>query len=160
MIDATDANSEIKETDIIFDCPECGKSLAIDYRGAGLTIKCSDCGSDVQVPIPEGMEIEDLDSTIEDQEIRIIQLRRSLVLAQDRISALEEEVEDLSRRRDRLERDRSGMTLRYGEILEKTKVLEVSLKEAVAALNSIVTICAQENENRQEASDVEDDDAS
>ena len=53
--------SEIRDTDIVFDCPHCGKSLVIDYRGAGLQIECSGCGESVLVPIPEGMELHDLD---------------------------------------------------------------------------------------------------
>lgn len=52
---------EIRDTDIVFDCPHCGKSLVIDYRGAGLQINCSECGEAVLVPIPDGMHIADLD---------------------------------------------------------------------------------------------------
>ena len=52
---------EIRDTDIVFDCPHCGKTLVIDYRGAGLQISCSECGRDVLVPIPDGMELTDLD---------------------------------------------------------------------------------------------------
>ena len=53
--------AEIRDTDIVFDCPKCGKSLVIDYRGAGLQISCSSCGASVLVPIPDGMELHDLD---------------------------------------------------------------------------------------------------
>ena len=53
--------AEIRETDIVFDCPHCGKNLVIDYRGAGLQINCSECGETVLVPIPDGMELHDLD---------------------------------------------------------------------------------------------------
>ena len=52
---------EIRDTDIVFDCPHCGHNLAIDYRGAGLQINCSSCGESVLVPIPDGMELHDLD---------------------------------------------------------------------------------------------------
>ena len=54
-------DAEIRDTDIVFDCPHCGKSLVIDYRGAGLQINCSECGESVLVPIPDGMELTDLD---------------------------------------------------------------------------------------------------
>ena len=54
-------DAEIRDTDIVFDCPHCGKNLVIDYRGAGLQISCTDCGKDVLVPIPDGMELGDLD---------------------------------------------------------------------------------------------------
>ncbi len=53
--------AEIRDTDIVFDCPHCGKNLVIDYRGAGLQISCSECGEPVLVPIPDGMELGDLD---------------------------------------------------------------------------------------------------
>ena len=46
--------AEIRDTDIVFDCPHCSKTLVIDYRGAGLQINCSECGKDVLVPIPDG----------------------------------------------------------------------------------------------------------
>ena len=54
-------DAEIRDTDIVFDCPHCGKNLVIDYRGAGLQINCSECGESVLVPIPDGMELADLD---------------------------------------------------------------------------------------------------
>ena len=53
--------TEIRDTDIAFDCPQCGKNLVIDYRGAGLEIKCSACEKPVLVPIPDGMQLGDLD---------------------------------------------------------------------------------------------------
>jgi ribosomal protein S27E len=54
-------DAEINETDIVFDCPHCSHSLCIDYRGAGLQINCAECGKPVLVPIPDGMNISDLD---------------------------------------------------------------------------------------------------
>ncbi len=57
----TNESTEIRDNDIVFDCPRCGKSLVIDYRGAGLEISCSQCGEPVLVPIPDGMELSDLD---------------------------------------------------------------------------------------------------
>ena len=36
--------------DIIFNCPHCTKSLAIDERGAGRKVKCVDCGNELTVP--------------------------------------------------------------------------------------------------------------
>ena len=62
VLETQDAEgAEIRDTDIVFDCPHCGKSLVIDYRGAGLQIKCCQCGETVLVPIPSGMELTDLD---------------------------------------------------------------------------------------------------
>ncbi len=61
-LEAQDAEgAEIRDIDIVFDCPQCGKNLVIDYRGAGLEINCSQCGASVLVPIPDGMQLTDLD---------------------------------------------------------------------------------------------------
>ena len=54
-------STEIRDTDIVFDCPHCGKSLVMDYRGVGLQVDCPACGTPVLVPIPDGMELRDLD---------------------------------------------------------------------------------------------------
>lgn len=40
----------VTESDIVFDCPHCGKSLTIDQRGAGMMVRCPDCQASVQVP--------------------------------------------------------------------------------------------------------------
>ncbi len=144
MATQPDATTDIKDTDIVFDCPHCSKSLAIDYRGAGLTIKCSDCGNDVQVPIPEGLEIEDIDSSSEEQEIRIMHLRKSLAGAQERILALETAVEELTTRRESLEKGRSEHMYRMGEIVEKIDAIESSLKTASHAVYEVMALCKPE----------------
>ena len=84
-----EAGTEIRDTDIVFDCPHCGHNLAIDYRGAGLQIACVNCGESVLVPIPDGMKIDDLD--IEPGEIlkQLFATRRNLQKAELRADALE-----------------------------------------------------------------------
>lgn len=45
------ANSaELQPGDIVFECPQCGKSLAIDPRAAGFVVRCPDCQTEIQVP--------------------------------------------------------------------------------------------------------------
>jgi hypothetical protein len=146
MIKDPEASADIKETDIVFDCPHCGKSLAIDYRGAGLTINCSDCAKDVQVPIPDGMEIEDIDSTSEEQEVRIMHLRKLLAASHGRVQALEGAVEELTARRESLEKGRAENMYRLGEILEKMGVLEAALKTAAHAVEDVSAICKPEDD--------------
>ena len=147
MVTDPKSAADIKETDIVFDCPHCGKSLAIDYRGAGLTIKCSDCGRDVQVPIPEGMELEDIDSSNEDQEIRIIHLRKSLATAQDRIKDLESDIEQLISRRENLEKNRTDGMYRMGQVLEKMGVINDALKLADQAVKDVTKNCRSEEDS-------------
>ena len=128
--EAAGNGAEIKDTDIVFDCPYCGKSLAIDYRGCGLTIQCADCGRDVVVPIPEGMELSDIDSTPEDQELRILNLRRTLAAAEEKITEQEAAIEELGERRRELENARL-------EYQENAKILEeevTAVRKALAVI--------------------------
>lgn len=141
MANDTVATADIKETDIVFDCPHCSKSLAIDYRGAGLTIQCSDCGNDVQVPIPDGMELDDIDSSDEEQEVRIIHMRKELSESHQRIKALETVCEELNTRRETLEKDRSNTMYRMGQIVENIEIIENSFKTALHAIKDIKSIC-------------------
>lgn len=97
-VDAAEGDSEptteIRDTDIVFDCPHCGHNLAIDYRGAGLMIDCVNCGQSVLVPIPSGMQIDDLD--LEPGEIlkQLFATRRNLQKAEARAAELEGALED------------------------------------------------------------------
>ncbi|MBW7908199.1 MAG: hypothetical protein H3C50_04665 [Kiritimatiellae bacterium] len=49
----TPSPSPLQPGDIIFECPQCGKSLAIDVRGAGFIVRCPDCRTEIQVPTSE-----------------------------------------------------------------------------------------------------------
>ncbi len=134
MADKTEEQGDIKETDIVFDCPFCSKSLAIDYRGAGLSIPCSDCGQLVPVPIPVGMELNDLDSSEEEQEIRIINLRKSISIAENRIASLQAEINEMETRRVTLEQIRTTDLFNFGAIAETVGVIRKSLKDIEIAL--------------------------
>lgn len=79
---------DIRDTDIVFDCPHCGKNLVIDYRGAGLQINCSECGEPVLVPIPDGMELNDLDLDSGEILKQLFATRRNYQKAELRIQAL------------------------------------------------------------------------
>ena len=97
-------DAEIRDTDIVFDCPHCGKNLVIDYRGAGLQINCSECGEPVLVPIPDGMELHDLDldpgeilkqlfatrRNYQKAELKIQGLRARLVQLQETLGVMQE----------------------------------------------------------------------
>ncbi len=79
---------DIRDTDIVFDCPRCGKSLVIDYRGAGLEINCSQCGASVLVPIPDGMQLSDLDLDPGEILKQLFATRRNYQKAELRVQAL------------------------------------------------------------------------
>jgi len=80
--------AEIRDTDIVFDCPHCSKTLVIDYRGAGLQISCSECGEDVLVPIPDGMELTDLDMDPGEILKQLFATRRNYQKAEAQVQAL------------------------------------------------------------------------
>jgi len=134
---AADEAADIKVTDIVFDCPHCGKSLAIDYHGAGLAIQCTDCGNDVEVPIPEGMEVEDIDSNEEDQEIRILKLRHALSAAESKIAELEGHVADLTAGQAVAQKARLREEERLRVIQEKVQSLQVALDQIARSTRSI-----------------------
>ena len=95
--------ADIRDTDIVFDCPHCGSNLAIDYRGAGLHINCSQCGKSVLVPIPDGMQLTDLDlnpgdilkqlfatrRNFQKAELQIQNLKAKLVTMQEALGAMQ-----------------------------------------------------------------------
>ena len=137
MAEKNDEATDIKETDIVFDCPHCGKSLAIDYRGAGLTIPCTDCGNHVEVPIPEGMDIADIDSSDEEKEIRILNLRRSLAATESHLSDLKEELESTNHRREALERIRKEKLERERLVKENLATVQRSLESLSSAVQAI-----------------------
>ena len=80
--------TDIRDTDIVFDCPHCGKTLVIDYRGAGLQVTCSECGEPALVPIPEGMELNDLDLDAGEILKQLFATRRNYQKAELTIQAL------------------------------------------------------------------------
>ncbi len=92
------ADTTVSETDIVFDCPYCGKNLCIDYHGAGLMVACPDCEKRIQVPIPEGMDITDFDSSTEEVRVRLIHMREALIEAQSRLTEQQQELASLRER--------------------------------------------------------------
>ncbi len=151
MGEIPELEDEIKDTDIVFDCPHCSKSLAIDYRGAGLTITCSDCGNDIEVPIPEGMELADVDSSSEDQELRVIHLRRSLHHAQERILGLENAVEDLLQRRDELEREQTQQRWQRAAVDERLGLMESALQALTDSFRQLTEAVQGEDVGKQKS---------
>jgi len=139
----TVGGDEIKATDIVFDCPFCGKSLAIDYRGAGLSIDCTDCGKRVEVPIPEGMELGDFDRTAEEQEINIIHLRKALTTAEGRIDSLQKEIDELQDQRRTLDEYRTSSTYRFNGIMEKIAVVEQATRMLNETVGDVVLLARE-----------------
>ena len=128
--------NEIRDSDIVFNCPFCEKSLAIDCRGAGLTIACPDCGNKIEVPIPDNMEVSDIDSSDEDKAVRIIHMREVIAESQTRIMDLEAEVKDITSRRDALEAVRTENAIRFEVVQNEVEIIQRALLRISEVLTS------------------------
>ncbi len=130
-----DIAAEIQDTDIVFDCPHCGHNLAIDYRGAGLQINCVNCGEAVLVPIPDGMNIDDLD--IEPGEIlkQLFATRRNLHKAELRAEALKVQLAEQTERCGMMEAGLNAFKTQFEEL----KTLCTQQKTVQSRISAIVT---------------------
>ena len=149
--DVIKESEEIQETDIVFDCPHCGKSLCIDYRGAGLNITCTDCGNETAVPIPDGMELDDLDSTPQDQEVRINKLRNSLAQTEARARSLAEEVADLKERCTELKAARDAVMQNAAEVRERIAQIEQAQSDIYRAVDGLAVLAGLDPESAESA---------
>ena len=125
---------QIPATDIVFECPYCGKSLSIDQRGAGLVIACTACQQMVTVPIPEGMELSDIDLPPEEQETQLSNMRVMLGQAQKKIAELTEENMRLRSRNETLEREGELRERRLSELRSLGGSLSKGLGEATESI--------------------------
>lgn len=129
---------EIPESDIQFDCPHCGKHLSIDPRGAGLVIVCPDCEKHVSVPIPKGLEIEDIDATPEELSFRLMTSKTTILKLQQQISNLQQQVEELQKFKERAIAEADEAAARRRMI--KTNLvyiakLEKQIQDSISELN-------------------------
>ena len=141
MIDTT----EIREGDILFDCPYCGKNLAIEAAGAGLMVPCVGCGKPVQVPIPDAATPEAPVAAVprpvvlagEDPRDTIRQLDEALAIANQQIDRLTAEKESLQERRAFLEQIRVTGSARLERIAAELATLQDALDRALVLLAEI-----------------------
>lgn len=139
-----DRDGDIRDTDIVFDCPHCGHGLVIDYRGAGLITNCTECGKPVQVPIPDGMEIGDLDQEPHELQAQIVNLRRALFKAEQHVAELEEVVNSLKDRRTALERARTSHLHRLAEIRATCEHIQRLQSDSANALAKVFDLVQDE----------------
>lgn len=134
--------TQIREGDILFDCPHCGKNMAIEAAGAGLMVPCAVCGKDVQVPIPDGSTPEEPLTAVprppfsngESSEEVIRQLDAALAMANEQIDQLIAEKEALQERRAYLEQIRMATTSRFENIAMELATVQDALDRALVLL--------------------------
>lgn len=134
--------TEIREGDILFDCPFCGKNMAIEAAGAGLMVPCASCGKSVQVPIPdaatpEAPVAENLRakrSGDEDPQATLRQLDAALAMANQQVDKLLAEKEALQERRAFLEQLRVANATRFEQIAHELATVQDALDRALALM--------------------------
>ena len=143
---STEGSDEIRATDIVFDCPHCNHNLAIDFRGAGLQITCVECGNPVLVPIPDGMKIDDLDSTAGELLTQLFQTRRMLVKSEQRAAELDETLASIKTRRTELEKSRITTLHRCAEMVNMCQSIVKYQNETTTVLNRMLAMIAEEQQ--------------
>jgi len=137
--------AEIREGDILFDCPFCGKNMAIEAAGSGLMVPCATCGRKVQVPIPDQEtpdapvvssvpDVSDEDANPGDL---IQQLDSALGMSNKQIDQLVEEKEALQERRAYLEQMRTANTARLTDLTTELQTMQNAMDRALVLLAEI-----------------------
>lgn len=99
MTEPTNDKIEFTDDDIIFECPFCSKSMAIDKRGMGLTINCPQCNGMVRVP----MVSESTDTPPHSMNMPLDGLADALDESRDEIDDLKQKITTLESLREQLE---------------------------------------------------------
>ncbi len=144
--DQFEVDNDIRPTDIVFDCIHCGHNLAIDYRGAGLEISCTECGEPMQVPIPDGMQIDDLDLSAGEVLTQLFQTRKMLQRSEQRAAELNETLTSVKNRRTELEKSRITTLHRCAEIVNLCQTIIKAQSDVAAAVVKIQTLAAEEQQ--------------
>lgn len=101
MTDQISVSANVQAGDIVFNCPRCTKSLAIDPRAAGFTITCPDCGTEVDVPASTENLAENLEETVHALRSRLQSLEHRYALDRERLGKLSQEVQLIQAALDR-----------------------------------------------------------
>jgi len=136
-------NAEILDTDIVFNCPHCTKSLVIDQSAAGMLVKCTDCGEEIEVPggaveeeayhepaeAPEAIPTV-LNSAAED-------LAAALAASQQKVQELVAEKQEINKRRMHLEDERMANLNRFKLISREMNTITAAVGRIMNALRNV-----------------------
>jgi len=111
------------ENDIIFECPFCSKSMAIDKRGMGLTINCPDCNGLVRVP----MVSEEISSSPDSVNMPVEGLADALNESRDEVRDLRDRIEELNGLREKLEKQTAVQEEKLGELRREFSNIQSAL---------------------------------
>jgi predicted nucleic acid-binding Zn-ribbon protein len=111
------------ENDIIFECPYCSKSMAIDKRGMGLTVNCPDCEGLVRVPTVS----EDTSSSPDSVNMPVEGLADALDESREEINELRAKIESLNELREKLETQTTIHEQKLGELRREFGTIQAAL---------------------------------
>jgi len=126
----TGPHNEIAETDIIFECPHCAKSMAIDRRGAGLMISCPDCGTRIRVPESDGLDVAPeplVDDHLSSNNPKMRDLAQALNQSREKVQQLMRLLDEARQRRGMLEKRRIAEAGRLGKIGDELAVIQSAI---------------------------------
>jgi transcription elongation factor Elf1 len=130
--------AEIMPSDIVFDCPQCGHNLVVDYRAAGLQVPCPDCGAIIQAPIPDGMQIEDLDSDPGELLQQLLQSRRMLVKTEAAAQQMGDKVVELTEELARCRSTIQTIRARLAALEEANAMITQTHQDVLRSLSDIL----------------------
>ena len=132
--EAQKSKDRVAPNDIVFDCPHCGKSLAIDRRGAGLRINCPECQQDVQVPGIPLSERQANEEAAAEPAADAADLSEALEASRAKVERLVASLEEVRERRRYLEKVRSDNMARFELISKDLVTIQNSVDRIVALL--------------------------
>ena len=127
---------EIMPTDIVFDCPNCNHNLVVDYRAAGLQVPCSQCGTIIQVPIPDGMHLEDLDCDPGELLQQLLQTRRMLVKAELAAQQLGEKIVEMTQQVAEYRKTLHSVKARMETMQEAADLADTARKDILTLIDA------------------------
>ena len=116
-------DSTFTENDIIFECPFCSKSMAIDKRGMGLTINCPDCNGLVRVPTISEETSEAPDSV----NMPVEGLADALDESRSEIDDLRDKIDSLNELREKLQKQTALHEEKLGELRREFGTIQSAL---------------------------------
>ena len=126
-IEGMENTEEIKADDIVFNCPHCGKSLAIEGRAVGMAIFCPDCRKEIIVPSRVHIINEEGPMELTPDE-RIKSLSNALQESHADNRRLSAHLSEVKKRRKYLEKLRAENISRLEQIAAEHAVLQSSIE--------------------------------
>lgn len=142
MGNAESTPATLSGSDIMFECPKCGKGLVIDCRGAGLNIRCPQCDNEMEVPIPEGLDLTELDKRITAEETLEENVKAVRMAPGDEASGAESaQIKQLQNELEAVKAQRQYISQRHEEMLKALKTVHrqiIDFRQALEDINRMI----------------------